>query len=735
MIEQASLNKLAQWRGDDDDEPEEMEEILREIIVIPDDEEEDDADDSRSNALSRRYHDRQGSIEIVSDDNMADAMVTRPINYGDLRDVGSRGGSPVSEDGQEVTFLGYGQYILERPDQARDKKNGVHRLRAWGEARDRFRRPLPEPLITNAQPTRVPGASDIIRIERDSHVHAMEVLPQSQIPSGENVARLRYAQPFEDISLRQKSLVDGGHRRQDIQGQRQHQPQMSHTARPQGIQEFSLSLPRGDQRAEYVPVEDTTQGRHIYLEKVRPNIAESQALGSAHKGSPHQLLLPKPPLQSPSKFEGVLQSIESSNDIPAKISTDYARHSTTSDRLYPNEDVDIYRRAIHLRKVDRPFDDEPRIAKRTHLHSGTHFVQDQPSSPLLQRSVFIPIEDIEDASRREPLNPLPHYINEIGRTRRTVNLDAAPKMQQVFLMDKSGALPSYLSSSQSHSTISNRTLSSHHHRIQFSPQQAPSNSLSSRPHFEHIASEAVPKVDQYRSAQYPSYETSGPYISLVPEDRHGSDIVLRDELQRGIAYSTRTSDNVHPPRRKFDDEILQISRYPATQEHLQPVSQSFAKSEQRNTYPSPQGQVMVQRRALPLEKSFDERRHDWEHELGGSVESPGVILIDHPSGSINIPSHEPLAQFKQQHFQSQRDTGSIYTRQNAAPRSIDRSGEDRPYENTRMTNFVGHNTVSTRDEPQKIVHEWYYPTDQVTSGIEPRRLLNKYNGQELIVLD
>lgn len=218
MIEQASLNQLAQWRGDDDDEPEEMEEILREVIVIPDDEDGDDADKANSNTFSHRYKGRQASIEIVSKYDIVDAMETRPIDYGIPHAVGSVGESPVSEDDQEVTFLGYGQYLFDRSDQARSKRNGAHRLRAWGEAKDRFRHPLLERPAADFKPLQVLADSDSTRIGRGQHGQLSEVLPHSRRTNGDSVTYLRRLHSIEDSStLIQPSIVEGDHRFQGNQ--------------------------------------------------------------------------------------------------------------------------------------------------------------------------------------------------------------------------------------------------------------------------------------------------------------------------------------------------------------------------------------------------------------------------------------------------------------------------------------------------------------------------------------
>ena len=141
MVEQPSLDKLAEWRGDDDDEdPNAMEEILREVIVIPD----DDEDENDQDALGVPGHpERQASVEVVSSRTIADDLETRAIDYGTKDDPLNRGESPES-DVVEIQYLGHGQYAFGAQDRQGDLKRnhriGVHRQRAWEQALDRHRR-------------------------------------------------------------------------------------------------------------------------------------------------------------------------------------------------------------------------------------------------------------------------------------------------------------------------------------------------------------------------------------------------------------------------------------------------------------------------------------------------------------------------------------------------------------------------------------------------------------------
>lgn len=176
MIEQPSLDKLAQWRGDDNEEPDAMEEILREVIVIPDDDED-------NQQLVRKSNLRQGSIEMISSRALADDVETRPIDYAARRTSATGVESPDSDDDQEVTFLGHGQYVFDRPNEKRTNKDGTHRLRAWEQARSRLRQPQGVVAATDVRPlTEMPGVSTT-RVHGGDPRSAFQQAPQRARPT------------------------------------------------------------------------------------------------------------------------------------------------------------------------------------------------------------------------------------------------------------------------------------------------------------------------------------------------------------------------------------------------------------------------------------------------------------------------------------------------------------------------------------------------------------------------
>lgn len=198
MIEQSSLDKLAQWRGDDNEEPDAMEEILREVIVIPDDDDDDNLQ------LASKSNLRQGSVEMVSSRIIADDVETRPIDYATRRTSAAGVGSPDSDDDQEFTFLGHGQYVFDRPNEKRTNRDGTHRLRAWEEARSRLRHPQGGASATDARPlTEISGPSTD-NAHGSEHWNTFQPAPERARPAG--IRKLPY--PHNELQVTMSSAQE-----------------------------------------------------------------------------------------------------------------------------------------------------------------------------------------------------------------------------------------------------------------------------------------------------------------------------------------------------------------------------------------------------------------------------------------------------------------------------------------------------------------------------------------------
>ena len=143
LVEQPTLAKLIEWRGDEDD-AEEMDDILREVIVIPDDDDEEDGGEEENmmheNSSSLEKAERENSIEFIPTENLQ----TQAIDYAAASRAGdlNRMESPISDDVEVIEYrrrppLYGGQHV--HYDQHKHDQMEAHRRRRWDEARDRLR--------------------------------------------------------------------------------------------------------------------------------------------------------------------------------------------------------------------------------------------------------------------------------------------------------------------------------------------------------------------------------------------------------------------------------------------------------------------------------------------------------------------------------------------------------------------------------------------------------------------
>ena len=138
MVEQPSLDKMAQWRGDNDDDPNAMVAILEDVIVIPDDDEDEII--SRTGSGMPDLIGRHASVEPTSNRDLVDEYETRPIDYGSSQATMGRTDSPDTDEHEGIS-LGDGQYFLDKYDPSRRDREGARRRQAWEEARGRLRQP------------------------------------------------------------------------------------------------------------------------------------------------------------------------------------------------------------------------------------------------------------------------------------------------------------------------------------------------------------------------------------------------------------------------------------------------------------------------------------------------------------------------------------------------------------------------------------------------------------------
>ena len=134
VVEQPTLAKLVQWRGDDENGKTVLEDVFREVIVISDDEDDDSDMDEDINATGTH---RESSIEVVSSNALVGELETRPVHYSNLETTNN---STTRDDEAPSGF----RFVPEahRRDPARRKnpdRRGFNRYQAWDRARDRYR--------------------------------------------------------------------------------------------------------------------------------------------------------------------------------------------------------------------------------------------------------------------------------------------------------------------------------------------------------------------------------------------------------------------------------------------------------------------------------------------------------------------------------------------------------------------------------------------------------------------
>ncbi|KAL4905688.1 hypothetical protein BDW74DRAFT_184847 [Aspergillus multicolor] len=126
-VEQPTLAKLVEWRGDDENGKTVLEDVFREVIVISDDE------DSDIEAESQQIQGRDTSVEIISSNPVVEELHMRPDGPRKraLRDA------PV-ETSEDEAAPGF-RFIPETPKKTKIDRRGFSRYQAWDRAINRYR--------------------------------------------------------------------------------------------------------------------------------------------------------------------------------------------------------------------------------------------------------------------------------------------------------------------------------------------------------------------------------------------------------------------------------------------------------------------------------------------------------------------------------------------------------------------------------------------------------------------
>ncbi|OJJ49526.1 hypothetical protein ASPZODRAFT_58735 [Penicilliopsis zonata CBS 506.65] len=138
-VEESTLAKLVEWRGDDENGRTVLEDVFREVIVISDDEDSDIDEETVPVSADRDY-----SVEVIQRNARADELQTRPVNYAiqshpeTLRDL--------SDDDAHPGF----RFIRNPPRNPKIDRRGFSRYQAWDRAINRYRNVIKQTNTSSA---------------------------------------------------------------------------------------------------------------------------------------------------------------------------------------------------------------------------------------------------------------------------------------------------------------------------------------------------------------------------------------------------------------------------------------------------------------------------------------------------------------------------------------------------------------------------------------------------------
>ncbi|PKY00949.1 hypothetical protein P168DRAFT_330241 [Aspergillus campestris IBT 28561] len=125
LVEESTLAKLVEWRGDDENGKTVLEDVFREVIVISDDEESEAEEALRSD-------DRDYSVEVVSSHPRAEELRTKSVNYATHTQESQL---DLQEDEPPPGY----RFVPEISRKDRIDRRGFSRYQAWDRAINRYR--------------------------------------------------------------------------------------------------------------------------------------------------------------------------------------------------------------------------------------------------------------------------------------------------------------------------------------------------------------------------------------------------------------------------------------------------------------------------------------------------------------------------------------------------------------------------------------------------------------------
>ncbi|GFF75783.1 hypothetical protein IFM62136_09157 [Aspergillus lentulus] len=268
-VEEPTLAKLVEWRGDDENGKTVLEDVFREVIVISD----DDDSDAEEGEVSRSVN-RDHSIEIISSHQRPEELQTRPVNFAHPTVPESH--LDISDDEPPPGF----RFIPESPKKRRVDRRGFSRYHAWDRALNRYRKGTYQhrfyadstghrgPLLTARQPlqesiTFDPGATSRRPIRTLRHVSVdPHIAPKTKILDHGQRRTLTRTLMENRVSLQRTDAERSGH--EDVQRTHIRPPLISHEpSNPETL----LHLP--NQRSDTSRLADRTVVEHVSADQQR----------------------------------------------------------------------------------------------------------------------------------------------------------------------------------------------------------------------------------------------------------------------------------------------------------------------------------------------------------------------------------------------------------------------------------------------------------------------------------
>lgn len=324
IVEEPTLARLVEWRGDDENGKTVLEDVFREVIVISDDEDSDTEGDIPP------YVDRDYSVEIVSSHPRTEDLQMKPVNYANP--IHREHNLDISDEEAPPGF----RFIRVAPRKAKIDRRGFSRYQAWDRAINRYRnganvtdkRRLLDGSTDNGRPIYAAQQS----LQENSDPGLLRAIPSLQISTT----------PFGQANSTglNKSIID---------------PIIEHR-KPYDVYRMTQSPRQREVVPEVVPLERARGGKNLFQQDDSPNapvfVSGPKVIGNSgdQRGSqralgpfysrtsvnPQERVLPS--IEPPLSPENKLPDSDPLDHLAGRMSGGFSIRSVTPHRL-PHKDI------------------------------------------------------------------------------------------------------------------------------------------------------------------------------------------------------------------------------------------------------------------------------------------------------------------------------------------------------------------------------------------------------------